>query len=230
MDKSLQNVIKHDQFIETVEGATDYVSHHKKQVFLYLAIAIVLAVAGYFGWRYMEDQKRERQQALGAAVGLTATVESRNDEAVKKISAAYQQVINKYPGSNEANTAKYVLATIELEQGDAAKGEKMLREILNGDKETVALAKYALADYAFGQGKTDEAEKFLRELLASPTYMVPKEQTTLQLGRVIAKTKPEEARKLLEPLRSARAPISTPALEILGTLPAAAPTPAPAKK
>ena len=46
---------------------------------------------------------------------------------------------------------------------------------------------------------------------------------------IIAKTKPEEARKLLEPLRTARAPISTPAIEVLGGLPAAQITGTPKK-
>ena len=61
----------------------------------------------------------------------------------------------------------------------------------------------------------------LRGLLADPSFMVPKEQSTKQLARYLAKAKPEEARKLLEPLRTARAPISSPAIEVLGTLPSA---------
>jgi predicted Zn-dependent protease len=121
--------------------------------------------------------------------------------------------------------SKYLLAAFEMEQGDAAKAEKSLRELLSADKETSNLAKYTLAEYSFGVGKADEAEKLYRELLAAPSAMVPKEQSTLQLARLIAKSKPEEARKLLEPLRSARTPISSPALEILGTLPPAPGTP-----
>jgi predicted negative regulator of RcsB-dependent stress response len=221
VDKSLQNVIKHDQFIETVEGASEYVTSHKKQVFLYVGIAVVVAAAGYFGWRYFEGQKLERQMALGTAVGLTAETENRTTETIKKLNAAYQAVVDKYPGSDEANMAKYLMATIEMEQGDAAKAEKALRECLSADKETASLAKYTLAEFLSSSGKADEGEKLLRELVASPTHMVPKEQATLQLARQIAKTKPEEARKMLEPLRSERSPISSPALEILGTLPAA---------
>jgi predicted negative regulator of RcsB-dependent stress response len=228
VDKSLQNVIKHDQVLETVESASEYVSSHRKQVLIYAGGALFVAALGYFGWTYMQAQKHERQLALGAAVGLTAETTERTNDTIKKLSAEYQKVIDKYPGSNEANLAKYVLSTFELEQGDAAKGEKMMRESLNADKETASLAKYSLADLEFGRGKTAEAEKLLRELVASPTYLVPKEQATLQLARVIAKSKPEEARKLLEPLRAARSPISTPAIEILGTLPPA--SPAPAKK
>lgn len=231
MDKSLQNVIKHDQVLESVEHASEYVSSHRKQVFIYAGVAVVLAALGYFGWTYFQAQKKERQLALGAAVGMTAETTNRTNDTIQKLSAEYQKVIDKYPGTDEANLAKFIQGTFELEQGDAAKGEKIIRESMSADRETASLAKFAVADIEFGRGKVDEAEKLLRELVASPTYMLPKEQATLQLARVIAKSKPDEARKLLEPLRAARSPISTPAIEILGTLPPAPGTPAgPAKK
>lgn len=226
MDKSLQNVIKHDQVLETVEHASEYVSSHRKQVLIYAGAAVLVAALGYFGWTYFQAQKKERQLELGAAVGLTAETTNRTNESIKNLSAAYQKVIDKYPGSDEANLAKFIQGTFELEQGDAAKGEKMIRESMSADRETASLAKYAVADIELARGNAAEAEKLLRELVASPTYMIPKEQATLQLARVISKTKPEEARKLLEPLRSARSPISTPAIEILGTLPPAPGTPA----
>lgn len=226
MDKSLQNVIKHDQVLETVEHASEYVSSHRKQVLIYAGAALLVAVLGYFGWTYFQAQKKERQLELGAAVGLTAETTNRTNESIKTLSAAYQKVIDKYPGSDEANLAKFIQGTFELEQGDAAKGEKMIRESMNADRETASLAKYAVADMELARGNAAEAEKLLRELVASPTYMLPKEQATIQLARVISKSKPEEARKLLEPLRAARSPISTPAIEILGTLPPAPGTPA----
>lgn len=228
MDKSLQNVIKHDQVLETVEHASEYVSSHRKQVLIYAGVAILVAALGYFGWTYFQAQKKERQLELGAAVGLTAETTNRTNESIKTLSAAYQKVVDKYPGSDEAGLAKFIQGTFELEQGDAAKGEKMIRESMSADRETASLAKYAVADIELARGNSAESEKLLRELVASPTYMIPKEQSTLQLARVISKSKPEEARKLLEPLRAARSPISTPAIEILGTLP---PAPAnPAKK
>ena len=67
MDKSLQNVIKHDQFVETVGEASEYVSGHRKQVAIYVGIAIVVATLGYGIWWYMSTQKAERQAALSGA-------------------------------------------------------------------------------------------------------------------------------------------------------------------
>lgn len=227
MDKSLQNVIKHDQFVETVGEASEYVSSHRKQVTTYVGIALVLAALGYGVYWFMQTRKAERQQALGAAMAVAQASTNRTTEEEKKLVEAFTKVTSSYSGSKEGNMALYMLAMLDIERGDMAAGEKKLKEVLSGDKEPASLAKYTLSEIYQGQGNTAEAEKLLRELVDNPTYFLPKEQATLQLGRFIAKTKPEEARKLLEPLRTARAPISTPAIEILGTLP---PSPAAAPK
>jgi DNA-directed RNA polymerase subunit F len=62
------------------------------------------------------------------------------------------------------------------------------------------------------QGNTGEAEKILRDLMAHPTIMVSKEQATIELARTLSRTKPDEARKLLEPLRTERSAVSRMAL------------------
>ncbi len=221
MDKSLQNVIKHDSFVETVGEASGYLSSHRKQVGVYVGIALIVATLGYGVYWFMQSKKAERQQALGAAMAVAQASTSRTTEEEKKIVEAFTKVSTNYSGSREGNTALYMLAMLDIERGDMAAGEKKLNQVISGDKESASLARFTLAEIYQGQGKSADAEKILRELIDNPTYMLPKEQATLQLGRILAKSKPEEARKLLEPLRTARAPISTPAIEILGTLPPA---------
>lgn len=230
MDKSLQNVIKHDHFVETVGTASEYVSTHKKKVGLYVAIAVALAVAGYAVFWYQGTQKAERQLALGEAMGVAQATTNRTTEEEKKVVEAFQKVASKYPGSREGSLSLNMIAMLDIERGDMAAGEKKLKEVIAADKEAGSLAKFTLSEILEGQGKSAEAESLLRELVAKPTYLMPQEQATLQLARLIAKSKPEEARKLLEPLRTARTPISTPAIEVLGTLPAAPASPPAAKK
>jgi len=229
VDKSLQNVIKHDQFVETVGEASEYVSGHKKQVFVYVGIAVALAVIGYGVYSYMSGQRLERQLALSEAMSVAQAITARTPEEDKKAMEAFSKVSSKYSGSKEGQFALYMLAMLEIERGDMAAGEKKLKEVSGGDKEPASLAKFTLAELLQGQGKSAEAETLLRDLVANPTHFVSKEQATIQLGRVLAKTKPEEARKLLEPLRTERSPISAPAIEILGTLPAAPMTGSPKK-
>ncbi len=229
MDKSLQNVIKHDQFVETVGEASEYVSGHRKQVATYVGIAIVVAALGYGIWWYMGTKQTERQLALGEAMGIAQATTSRTTSEEKKVIDAFTKVSTSFAGSKEGNIALYMLAMLDIERGDSASGEKKLKEVIGGDKEPASLAKFTMAEILQGQGKTAEAEGMLRELVASPTHLMPKEQATLQLARYIAKSRPDEARKLLEPMRTARSPISTPVVELLGTLPAAPMTSAPKK-
>lgn len=229
MDKSLHNVIKHDQFVETVGQASEYVSGHRKQVGLYIGVAIALTVIGFGVWWYMGIKRTERQLALGEAMGVAQATTSRTTAEEKKVIDAFTKVNTAYPGSKEGNLSLYMLAMLDIERGEQAAGEKKLQSVMDGEKESASLAKFTMAELLQGQGKTAEAETMLRGLISAPTYLVPKEQSTIQLARFIAKTKPEEARKLLEPLRTARAPISTPAIEVLGGLPAAPITGTPKK-
>ncbi len=221
MDKSLHNVIKHDQFVETVGQASEYVSGHRKQVGLYVGAAIALTLIGFGVWWYMGTKRVERQLALGEAMGIAQATTSRTTAEEKKVIDAFTKVSAAYPGSKEGSLSLYMLAMLDIERGQQAAGEKKLQEVMGGEKEAASLAKFTMAELLQGQGKTAEAEALLRGLLADPTYLVPKEQSTIQLARYLVKTKPEEARKLLEPLRTARAPISSPAIEVLGTLPSA---------
>ncbi len=229
MDKSLHNVIKHDQFVETVGQASEYVSGHRKQVGLYIGVAIAVAAIGFGVWWYMGTKRVERQLALGEAIGVAQASTSRTSAEEKKVIDAFTKVSTAYSGSKEGSLSLYMLAMLDIERGDQAAGEKKLQQVIGGDKEAASLAKYTMAELLQGQGKNADAEAILRGLLADPTYLMPKEQVTIQLARCIAKTKPEEARKLLEPLRTARGPISTPAMEVLGTLPAASITGTPKK-
>jgi hypothetical protein len=59
----------------------------------------------------------------------------------------------------------------------------------------------------------------LRALYDKPTVFVSKEQAAIALARAISTTKPAEARKLLEPLRTGRPAISQTAITLLSQLP-----------
>ena len=81
-----------------------------------------------------------------------------------------------------------------------------------------SLAKFALAQMYQAQGKIAQAEQLLRGLVQKPTVMVSKEQATIALGRLLGPTKPAEARKLLEPLRTERSAVSRAALTALSEI------------
>ena len=97
-----------------------------------------------------------------------------------------------------------MLAIRAGDQGKLDVAERYFRQAMSdGGTEYGALAKLALADACAAEGKTAEAEKLLKELIEKPSVMVSKEQATISLAKIyFAKSRPQEARKLLEPLRS----------------------------
>jgi hypothetical protein len=88
----------------------------------------------------------------------------------------------------------------------------------DGDRQTASLAKLALADIYFITSRPQEAEKLLRDLMDNPTVYVSKEQATYALARGIASSKPAEAKKLLEPLRTSRSAVSQAAIQLYAEL------------
>jgi hypothetical protein len=69
------------------------------------------------------------------------------------------------------------------------------------------------------ESKFSDAEKVLRDLIAHPAFTVSKEEATIVLGQVLAKSNPAEARKILEPLRNSRGTVSQAAVNVLGQIP-----------
>ena len=80
------------------------------------------------------------------------------------------------------------------------------------------MAKLALAGIARSEGKMAEAETLLKELVNSPSTLVGQQQAAIELAKLIAPTKPEEARKLLEPLKTENSTAGRTALTMLADL------------
>ena len=65
----------------------------------------------------------------------------------------------------------------------------------------------------------NSAEKTLRDLVAHPTVTVSKDEAQIRLALLIGKKNPDEARKMLEPMRTERTAVSRAAVQALGELP-----------
>src|ERR1051326_5426695 len=95
------------------------------------------------------------------------------------------------------------------DEGKLSDAEKRFTSVADSaGKKYAALAKLSLGQVYFAEGKADAGEKLLRSLIAKPTVFVSKEQASIVLARMLAPTKPAEARKLLDPLRAMSGPIS----------------------
>jgi len=226
VDRQTRHELKSDKFVEEVTHTVEYIEEHKSQVVKYGGIAAAVIVLAAGGWYYTNTQRAQRQVALGDAVAMvnlpvgpapegqqSFPTQEAKDKAVEK---AFNDIITKYSGSNEGGAAMYMLGLAAADKGKMADAERLLRQASQeADKEFASLARLALADVFAANGKVGDAEKELRDLISKPTTLVPKDQATLSLARVLAKTKPAEAKKLLEPLRSVSGPASANAISMI---------------
>ena len=233
MDRLTRKELKSDKFALEVEHTVDFVTDHRDQVIRYGGIALALIVIA-FGWRfYSGSQHAARQEALrSASMILDANVGApqnppspailnfpTEDARQKALVKAFTGVATKYSGSEEGATALYYLGTNAADKGDLAGAEKYFKQVIDSGHANIAsMAKLALAHLYGSEGKVADGEKLIRSVMDKPTDFVSREDATISLARLLAPTKPDEARKLLEPLRTARSAISRAALSALSDM------------
>ncbi len=209
MDRLTRKELKTDKFAQEVGHTLEYASEHRKQILRYGGAALAILIAGWGFWSYRSHQQAERFGVLASAIdahirpaegGDAFEAERRkNVESVKR----FQEVIDKYPNTREAWVALSYIASIRAEEGNTEEAEKAyLRVIESGEDSVAALARLSLGQLYANAGKVSEAEKILRPLIDKPSPFVSKEHATIALAQALAASKPDEARKLIEPLKS----------------------------
>lgn len=234
VDRLTRKQLKQDKFAQEVGQTVQFLEQHRRQI-IRAGIAVLAIVLLASGWVfYSRYQKSVRQKELAAAMDMMQapigppalygpsafpTVEEK-EHAIER---ALQQIVSKHPGSEEALIARYFLGARAA--SDPARMDEAVRQLTlaaEGNSPYASLARLALAEVYAVQGKTAEAEKLLKGLMERPTILVSKEQVTISLARLLAPSRPEEARKLLEPLRSAPGPVGRAAVEALDAMASAA--------
>jgi predicted negative regulator of RcsB-dependent stress response len=230
VDRQTRHDLKSDKFVAEVAHTVSFLEEHKPAIIRYGSIALALIVLGVAFYYWNESRKETRRLALAAAMKtFNAVISEQSDPRVTsfRTQAERQAAIKKelgalianHGGTEEAAIASYLLGVNAADQGELEESVKHLRDAANGGgKNYGPLAKLALADVYAAQGKTAEAEKLLREVIANPSVLASKSQATLNLARLLAKTKPAEAQKLLEPLRSESGAASRAALTLMAEI------------
>ena len=232
MDKITRKELKHDRFAEEVQHSLSFVGEHQGQFKLYAGIGAAVLILAVGIYMYTSSQQAQRETALkealkvqGSAVGASQsefvvtfpTAEARNKAIIDK----FTEVAKKYPGTDQGVTANYYLGITLADLGKLDEAEKAFLEVENkGDKNYAPLGRFALAQIYESRGKFADAERELRAVMDSPSILLSKEQAIMSLAKVLARTKPEEARRLLEPYRSSTRPaVSRAAIDNLSNLP-----------
>ena len=231
MDKTHRKELKTDEFAVATEHAISYAATHRQQVIRYGGLALaVLLVAGAAYW-FIQNRAAERRAALrDIYVAREGTVgpepqngalkayssQALKDEATNK---AINDLIARFPGTEEASIALFQKGTMLADKGNMAESRKVYEQLAATGGDLGALAKFSIAQALVAEGKVAEGEKIYRDLIAAPTTMVSKEQATMALARAIMGTRQDEARKLIEPLRvHPRNQVSRNAIALLGEI------------
>jgi len=224
--------LKQDNVALKVEETTHFLVTHRALAMKVGIAALAVLVVGVASWFFISSRRDAREQAFTTALSLqTATVgaaqgppgsqnfptEAARSEAIRR---AFNSVLSQYGGSDEAYAAEYYLAGLDSGEGKTDDALKKYDQVISGaDSDYASLAKLAKAQLLFSVNKSSDAEALLKDLIAHPTAMVSKDQASMILAQGIAKSQPEEARKLLMPIAGEKSDISQAASTALGELP-----------
>ncbi len=210
--------LKQDKIKETLEHGAEAVYSHG-QLTLAVLLVLLVAAAGYGGWRIYHDRKTVEASAAfdaalksyGARVGSPLPGEPLNpneptypDEMSRAQDASrkFTEVAGKYSSTEPGRLARYynALCLEDLEQHNQALDE--LKKISSGgDKELADMAQYQIAVIYSRTGKTDDAIKVYRALADKSSVFVPRPLVLLELAGVLRQTNPKEAAAVYEQVK-----------------------------
>lgn len=231
MARITRKELKQDKFVEDVGLTVDFLGEHRPQAIRYgvAGLAALVLIGGLVIWFRHRDT--ERQAALTAALQVWQTPVgpaqegdrkpfATEDDKQKAVLKAFTDVAARYSGSNEAAVAEYYVGSSAANSGKLAAAEVAFKEVIDsGNADYGSLAKLALASVYKSERRQADGEKLLQSVIDKPSDFVSQEQATIALARYVASTDPERARKLLTPLRTARASIGRIAIAELNALP-----------
>jgi predicted negative regulator of RcsB-dependent stress response len=223
--------LKTDKFALEVGHTVDFFEEHHTDIVRYGAAALAVAVIVILFLVYRSHEHTVRQEALAKAIAVQEapvgqaspgaslsfpTQDAKDKEAIK----VFSELAAKYSGTDEGYIAEYYLGCIAADEGKLGEADKRFSAVANSaGKQYASLAKLSLGQLYFSEGKPKPGEEMLRSLMDKPTVFVSQDQAAIVLARVLAPTKPNEARKLLDPLRAKSGPISQAAIQAYGDLP-----------
>ncbi len=138
-----------DEFHTLSWKALQFLSNHRREVYLYsgIVVAVVVLVVGWYLYRlYYESRANEMYARAYASYG-TANV-SQDQESLKKAVGLYDELVKEYPESRAAELALYNLGNLYYSLGDAEKSIGAYESYLQESRDTSMLR--ALAYYGLG--------------------------------------------------------------------------------
>jgi predicted negative regulator of RcsB-dependent stress response len=209
----LRKDLKRDEIRDTMVGTFRAIVTHEKTVGITVGVLAVIALA-IFGWKTHSDRQTVKAEALfNVALGVytgssqqpvtgqPAPTPTQKDYVDAE--AKFRQLALTYPHTRPGQLAHYyaALSLEKLDNNDEAR--KWLQGMAEmHDADFAAMAKYALAELDAQAGKGEDAAKIYQQLIDKPSVLVPKPVAMLSLADYYSTTKPAEAARLYNEIKS----------------------------
>lgn len=210
--------LKEDRFrgatIEVAERTAHWTVEHKYTLIVGVIVLVVLALAGFGGWTYLNRQDEKAGVELGQAIrtmetqlrppgvpeqpGFPSFVSAQDRATAAK--KQFQRIVDGYPHTRTADMARYFVGVTSAELGDNAAAERDLKDVSSTHNEDLAaLGKFALASVYRKENKDAQAIDLYKQLINKPTRTVGKVTAQMELASLYqAKQQPAEAKRIYE--------------------------------
>ena len=221
MRAETRHQLKQDAFSRVTIGAAektaDWTVEHRSTIIIAVIVAVVILGGAIGGWYYLGVQDEKASLELNQAVRTldtplrpagtpaqpdfpTFTSARERAEAAKK---QFQAIIDKYPHTRTADTARYMLGVTAETLSDNKAAENAFKQVISsGNREIAAVAKDALAGLYGQTNRTKDAAALYQELINKPTDSVSKVAAQLQLAELYQNSnQPLDAKRLYEQIK-----------------------------
>ena len=221
MRAETRHQLKEDRFSRVTLGAAEKTAHwsveHRNTLAVALVAIAVLAAAVAGGWYYLSAQNEKASFDMSQALRTLEaplrpagspeqpdilTFTSSKDRAATA-AKQFQAIVDKYPHTHTAETARYFLGVTSVSAGDNPAAESRFKEVSStGNKELASIAKLALASLYANTNRSKDAEGLYQELIHKPTASVSKATAQLQLAELYqTSNQPLDAKRIYEQIK-----------------------------
>jgi tetratricopeptide (TPR) repeat protein len=213
--------LKQDAFsrvtFEAAEKTVHWSEEHRNTLIIAVVVVAVLTALIAGGWYY------ESAQNLKASLEITQAIRTLQAQlrpegappqpevpsftsAKERAEAArkqFQAVVDNYPHTHSADSARYFLGVTSATAGDNTNAEADFKAVISsGGKELSSVAKLALATLYGNTSRTKDAVALYQELINKPTAAVGKVTAQLQLADLYKNNnQPLDAKRLYEQIK-----------------------------
>lgn len=196
MDRQHRRELKHDKFVDEVGALTIRARANQRLLLAIGAGALALALIAYGIYFYRSNQESQASALLAAAIETFESpliAEGQQDPRAKfktepeKIAVAekqFNEVRQKFPGTDSADVAGIYIARISAGRGDVATARKLLQEFVDDQSGhlLVGAARYSLFQMRIDNGEAQQVVTELNAELARQEPVLPEDSILVLLA------------------------------------------------